>query len=247
MTKVLFYSGAGLSAESGISTFRNSSDGVWSNFNPDEVCNINTFFQNHEKALEFYNQRQLIYANCEPNHAHIRIAEFQEKYPLQTKIITQNVDSLLEDAGCENVIHLHGHFEEMKCLNCDNVWEIPRSKIYSAHDFCPSCKSSLVKPGIIMFGESAPKYADLISFCYNLDENDIVVVIGTSFDVVPAKWIIGQTKTQKHPWKIYANLVDLPKFGNVNQSRFDRRFIGPITKYIDSILDEVETKMKGKD
>jgi NAD-dependent deacetylase len=242
MNKIVFFTGAGISAESGISTWRDtgsSMQSVWATYNPDRVCNINNFFKYHEEALAFYNARQEIYSKCKPNAAHIAIAALQKKYPDRVYCITQNVDPLFEDAGVVDVDHVHGSFDTMKCLTCSNEWAVGRDKVYSVNDTCPECNSNKVKPGIIMFGENAPAYSRLIDFCYNLDSSDIMVVIGTSGEVIPMQWITGPVKNGKPPFRILCNL---DKSNRIDSWVFDKVIYGKVTEHIDEIINLIENK-----
>mgnify|MGYP000187338856 CR=1 FL=1 len=115
--KILFFSGAGLSADSGLSTFRDA-NGLWDRYNIDEVCNFITWRQNYELVHEFYNARRLQYKDAKPNKMHEMIADIQKMYPESTTIITQNVDTLLEKAGCKDVMHVHGRIDYIHCVHC---------------------------------------------------------------------------------------------------------------------------------
>lgn len=240
--RIVFFTGAGVSAESGIPTWRSGDDGVWKTEDPNRVCNINNYFKCHDEALAFYNQRQEIYSKCQPNAAHYAVAQLQREFPNDVYCITQNVDDLFERAGCVDVDHLHGSFDTMKCLNCGNEWDIEKTKIYTKSDYCPECKSNKVKPGIIMFGENAPKYTQLIDFCYNLNADDTVVVIGTSFDVIPYQWVAGKVKHGEPPFRILCNLE---KNYSISTWVFDKVIYGKITEHIDEIVQIVkERKLK---
>lgn len=137
MSKVVFLTGAGLSAESGIKTFRDH-NGLWNNYDVMEVCSIKGFRKNRQLVLDFYDLRRADLADKEPNPAHFMIAELQKKYPDQIINLTQNVDNLLEKAGCSEVIHLHGELTKAVCETCNHVIEIGYHPI---RDFqqCPHC------------------------------------------------------------------------------------------------------------
>jgi NAD-dependent deacetylase len=239
--KIVFYSGAGVSAESGISTWRDPDNGIWSKYDPNIVCNIDNIWKHHDQFLAFMNERQRMYAECKPNAAHTAIARLQQELPDRVFCITQNIDHLFEEAGCISVDHLHGDFSEMHCKECSHVWPISKDKIFTRDDVCANCGSILVKPNIVVFGEPAPRYAQLIDFCYNLNENDIFVMIGTSGNVIPTKWVVGQTKTGKLPYRILCNMQ--PEIG-VSNHLFDTCFFGPVTAHIDDIIALVKNKIK---
>lgn len=186
MPRVIVFSGAGLSAESGIPTFR-SSDGLWAKHSIHKVCNALTWRANFELVHDFYNQRRIELSQVEPNLAHRMIAAWQQRY--ETILLTQNVDDLLEQAGCSNVIHLHGFLSEMRCIACGHVWNIGH-RAWGSDERCPnqqrkcnSCKG--VRPNVVFFNEHAPRYNDLYHVTASLRDDDIVVVSGTSEQVIP--------------------------------------------------------------
>jgi NAD-dependent deacetylase len=189
--KILIFCGAGVSAESGLNTFRDKG-GLWTQYDIDEVCNIKTFKKNKEKVFEFHNlvKTEILKANF--NQAHKDIAHIQEKYGVDNvHIFTSNVDNLLEKAGCKNVCHVHGDIHSMKCLDCENEWDIGNSS-YNINDNCPKCSSKNIKPNIIFFHEQAEKYHILNHYFESSGEiinkaivPNIKLIVGTSFNVIP--------------------------------------------------------------
>ena len=147
----VFLTGAGISAESGLPTFRGEG-GLWRNHRPEVLADIRAWRSNYDLVHAFYSMRRAKLAEVEPNAAHHAIAAMGDK----ALVLTQNVDNLFERAGCRNVVHLHGRLWMMQCLACDNEWEIGAAS-WNADDNCPSCHTrSKVKPGVVMFGEMAP-------------------------------------------------------------------------------------------
>ena len=181
--KLIVFSGAGLSADSGIPTFR-SSGGLWHDHDVNVVANGLTWKQNWETVRRFYNSRRVELGTVEPNPMHKLIASFQSRFP--TSILTQNIDDLLERAGCTDVIHLHGKLTEMRCEACGTVWDIGYTEMGDAdrctHFKCASLKG--VRPNVVFFHEIAPNYAKMYSVFRSLNENDCVLVIGTSGQVI---------------------------------------------------------------
>ena len=175
----MILSGAGLSAPSGLKTFRDS-DGLWEEYDVMEVCSIEGFNRNPKKVLDFYDARRAQLKDVEPNYAHRVIAQIKDKYRDDVFIITQNVDDLLERAGCKNVIHLHGFLREIYCMNCGYVMDIGYDSIEGK--ICQKCKSAKVRHNIVMFGESAPQYRVLYEL---LQKTDLFISIGTSGEVLP--------------------------------------------------------------
>lgn len=179
MKKVMILSGAGLSAESGLKTFRDSG-GLWENHDVMEVCSATGFAKNPKKVRKFYDERRIQLKNVEPNHAHKVIAELKRTYKEQIFVLTQNVDDLLERANCPNVIHLHGFLPELICSSCGYKENIGYNTQKST--ICPKCEQAFLRHNIVMFEEAAPEYNTL----YNaLNETNLFICIGTSGYVLP--------------------------------------------------------------
>lgn len=186
--KVLVFTGAGLSAESGVSTFRDQ-NGLWENHNIDDVCNYFTWKDNYDLVHEFYDQRRVDLKNILPNHAHKKIAEWCKEYDVMN--FTTNVDTLLEQAGCDP-IHLHGIITQIKCAECGYISDIGFNTIEDAkkdnlikyHYKC-STNNNYIKPNVVFFNEMAPNYQLLDNAIKSLTYEDVIVVIGASLQVVP--------------------------------------------------------------
>ena len=178
--KVVIFSGAGLSASSGISTFRDR-DGLWENHDINEICSAGCLDWNYEATINFYNQRRLDISDKVPNAAHHMIARLKKKYPDIIEVITQNVDDLLEGASCDGVLHLHGFLPELRCMKCDTVLNINYEIQDSTNSYCRKCGGQM-RPNVVFFGEAAPKYQDM----HELMNEDcgLLVVIGTSGYVI---------------------------------------------------------------
>ncbi|OQX58114.1 MAG: NAD-dependent deacetylase [Helicobacteraceae bacterium 4484_230] len=179
MKKVMFISGAGLSAESGIRTFRDH-DGLWEQYDVMRVCSVQGWEDDRELVTRFYNARRKDLADKKPNAAHYAIAELERKFPGQIWNLTQNVDDLLEKAGCRDVVHLHGTLTDLRCEECGHVFDIGYAE-QNGHDACPMCESALVRHNVVMFGEAAPEYRRIYEA---LADTDLFVAIGTSGQVI---------------------------------------------------------------
>ncbi|MCI7586355.1 MAG: NAD-dependent deacetylase [Campylobacter sp.] len=184
MRKVLILSGAGLSAESGLRTFRDS-DGLWEEYDIKEVCSARGLRENRQKVLDFYDKRRAQLAECEPNEAHRMIARIKAKYSEQIAVLMQNVDDLLERAGCMDVVHLHGFLPEIYCQNCKKIEYIGYEAINAREHVC-KCGCKKFRHNIVMFGEAAPFYATLYHELEDLRyaEDSLFVCIGTSGQVL---------------------------------------------------------------
>lgn len=180
--KLVVLTGAGISAESGIKTFRDSG-GLWENYDVMEVASYDGWLKNKELVLEFYNQRRRQLEAAQPNAAHIGIAELEKYFDVQ--IITQNVDNLHERAGSKNILHLHGELTKARSSKYpDYVTEIGYNNI-KIGDKCP--KGGQLRPHIVWFGEAVPAMEEAIEIA---SRADIFVVIGTSLNVYPAAGLV---------------------------------------------------------
>lgn len=183
---IYILSGAGLSAESGISTFRGSKNSLWENHDVHKICDYLTWKDNREIVHKFYNQRRQQLKTVEPNAAHNFFAELSKKY--ETIHYTQNIDNLLERSGTQNVVHLHGFLNEMQCVACGNVWFFD-SEWNPDTDRCKCNSLKGVKPAVVFFNEKAPEYTKFFRNMSNLGPKDIVIVVGTSSNVIPIEMI----------------------------------------------------------
>lgn len=180
--KLVVFTGAGISAESGIKTFRDS-DGLWEEYNIEEVATPQAWQKNKSLVLDFYNKRRKQVLGAQPNKAHFALADLEQKYDVQ--VITQNIDDLHERAGSKKVLHLHG--EIMKSRST-----LDSTLIYPIHgpdlnlgDTCE--KGSQLRPHIVWFGELVPA----MEMAYFLAEQaDLLLVVGTSLAVYPAAGIV---------------------------------------------------------
>ncbi len=177
--KLFILSGAGLSAESGIGTFRGSG-GLWEGHDVMQVCSVQGWMENRELVKRFYDERRIELADKEPNAAHYAIARLQKRFKGRIWNLTQNVDDLLERAGCEEVIHLHGTLRDLRCEACGKVWDIG-FRAQNNSDRCPSCGSFSVRHNVVMFGEPAPAYRYIKKA---IDDSALFVAIGTSGEVI---------------------------------------------------------------
>lgn len=177
MKKIVVLSGAGISAESGIKTFRDS-NGLWENHKIEDVASPEGFARNPELVLEFYNLRRRQLSEVQPNEAHYILAELQKYFDVH--IITQNVDDLHERAGSENIIHLHGELKKARSVN-DEESIIPWEGDLNLGDLDEN--GIQLRPHIVWFGEMVPEMENAATIASTAD---ILLVIGTSLQVYPA-------------------------------------------------------------
>ncbi|MCA0431283.1 MAG: NAD-dependent deacylase [Bacteroidetes bacterium] len=176
--KIIVFTGAGISADSGIKTFRDA-DGLWENHKVEDVATPEAWVKNKELVLKFYNERRKQLNEVQPNAMHYFIASLENEY--EVNVITQNVDDLHERAGSKNVLHLHGELIKARStLNPDLIYTLKKDTI-EIGDLC-ELKSQL-RPHIVWFGEDVPQ----MDTAYQQTEyTDLFIVIGTSLNVYPA-------------------------------------------------------------
>lgn len=209
MKKLVFLTGAGMSAESGISTFRDS-NGLWEQYRVEDVASIEGYWRDPELVLNFYNERRKQLGSVEPCEGHRLVASLEDRY--EVTVVTQNVDNLHERAGSTNIIHLHGELMKATSTKSPNS----PSCIVTLSDDNQEIKmgdkakdGSQLRPFIVWFGESVPMIEPAIE---KVSKADILVVIGTSLNVYPAAGLLSYAN---HNCKIY--LID-PKDVNCDPS-----------------------------
>lgn len=181
MKHIVVLSGAGMSAESGVKTFRDT-DGLWENHDIHEVATPEAFARNPELVLRFYNARRRGIEKVEPNAAHRALVTLERKY--EVSIITQNIDDLHERAGSTKVFHLHGEIKKMRSSKHPDLI-YPYEKDLKIGDLCE--KGSQLRPHIVWFGESVPMIEKVVPI---VEQADVVIIIGTSMQVYPAAGLI---------------------------------------------------------
>ena len=192
--KIVVLTGAGVSAESGVSTFRDS-DGLWEQHQVEDVASIEGWYRNPSLVLDFYNARRAQLSSVRPNAAHLAIAALEEEYDVV--VVTQNVDNLHERAGSTRIIHLHGELTKVRPENCCNemdgfseetVFDVGTDAV-SLGDLAPN--GAQLRPHIVWFGEAVPKIEAAIDA---VEAADIMLIVGTSLQVYPAAGLYRFTK-----------------------------------------------------
>ncbi len=181
---IMFFSGAGISAESGIPTFRGE-NGIWKKLKPEELANFNAFMRNPDMVWEWYQYRRKIISDAGPNNGHKAIADF-EKYYREVSVVTQNIDNLHRRAGSNKIYELHGNIERNYCVDCETFYyEIPHDSKEALK--CDKC-GGLIRPDVVWFGEMLPQ--DVFAMAEKkASEADICFIVGTSAVVYPAAYI----------------------------------------------------------
>ena len=225
---IVVLTGAGISAESGIETFR-AAEGLWANHHVDDVATLEGFARNPQLVYTFYNQRrrQLLTPEISPNAAHSALAKFEHEFGGEFLLVTQNVDNLHERAGSENLIHMHGELLKMSCLNSKLIFDVSEDFDYDTQ--CRCCRSAgNLRPHVVWFGEM-PLQMNRINRA--LEKCDMFVAIGTSGNVYPASGFYQTAKIRK------ARTVEL----NLERtgSSFDQHICGPATESVPQFFNSL--------
>jgi len=210
MKKLVVLSGAGMSAESGVSTFRRAG-GLWDKYPVEQVATPQGYAANPELVIKFYNERRAQLLKVKPNKGHVLLAQLEKDF--NTTIITQNIDNLHERAGSSNIIHLHGELTKIcSSYSPNNPKYIktlsPEEYEVRVGDLAPD--GSQYRPYIVWFGESVPKIEEAIPY---VEQADVFLIIGTSMNVYPAAGLLNYVSSHTPVYLIDPNEV------NVNTQR----------------------------
>ena len=186
MKRIVVLSGAGVSADSGLSTFRDS-DGLWENYSVEEICTHEAIERDREKVIHFYDHIRYGIMNAKPNAGHLSLVDLEKCYDVQ--IITQNVDDLHERAGSKSVIHLHGEIMKLRS-SINELATVDIKDVTDGYEQPLDLKhsdGSLLRPFIVFFGEGVPMFEDAVDM---MQTADIVIIVGTSLAVYPAASLV---------------------------------------------------------
>ncbi len=233
--KIVVLTGAGVSKESGLDTFRDK-DGLWSRVSIEEVATPDAFRRDPVKVQAFYNDRRrgLLDPTVQPNVAHRALAHFEAHYPGEVLLVTQNIDDLHERAGSNRLIHMHGAMFEVACLACEAV--SPWRQDIATESRCPNCDlTGRLRPNVVWFGEmpfQMERIGETLAAC------DLFVSIGTSGNVYPAAGFVSEAKHAG------AHTVELNIEPSEGSHHFAEVHHGPASEvvpdYLQSLLDLVE-------
>lgn len=225
---IVILTGAGISAESGLGTFRDV-DGLWTKYDLNEVATPEGFARNPDLVHDFYNARRANCAGSHPNQAHMALARLQAGYDAgDVWIVTQNVDDLHERGGAGNVIHMHGQLNQALCASCDHRWPAPATM--NTTDLCPRCSAPSTRPDIVWFGE-IPYHMDAI--LQALETASLFAAIGTSGEVYPAAGFVDLAK------QAGAHTVKINLEPSSVVSRFDETVFGPASQTVPAWVDRL--------
>lgn len=227
MSRVVILTGAGISAESGLGTFR-AENGLWAQHRVEDVATPEGFRANPALVHRFYNMRRAESAGAEPNAAHRALARLEAELDGGVTIVTQNVDDLHERGGARNIIHMHGALSGSLCAACDHRW--PSAFETSPEDTCPACGTPATRPDIVWFGEM-PYQMERI--WHLLREAEIFAAIGTSGNVYPAAGF-AQDARRAGVHTVELNLEPSAVVNDFLETRF-----GPATQTVPAWVDEL--------
>ncbi|WP_375260176.1 NAD-dependent deacylase [Citreimonas sp.] len=226
--RIVVLTGAGLSAESGLGTFRDK-NGIWTRHRIEDVATPEAFARDPDRVHAFYNERRAQAAGARPNPAHEALARLQERHPGAVTIVTQNVDALHERAGA-TALHMHGELARSTCAACGHRWTAPETM--HPRDPCPACAAQATRPDVVWFGEM-PHHMDEIE--RHLLSCDLFAAIGTSGNVYPAAGFVQEAA------RAGARTVEINLEPTDVSGLFDDHLAGPASKvvpeWVESVLD----------
>ncbi|WP_170430184.1 NAD-dependent deacylase [Ruegeria arenilitoris] len=220
MEKIVILTGAGISAESGLGTFRDE-DGLWAQHRIEDVATPEGFARDPALVHRFYNARRVQASKAQPNAAHKALARLQQGFRGDVVIVTQNVDSLHEAGGAQNVIHMHGTLAGALCAACDHRWSSPPEM--AVGESCPVCDAPTARPDVVWFGEM-PYHMDAIYD--HLADAALFASIGTSGQVYPAAAFVHEARMSG------AQTVELNLAPSDGASSFDDVILGPASETV---------------
>jgi NAD-dependent deacetylase len=230
MTNIVILTGAGISAESGIETFR-AETGLWAQHRVEDVATPEGFDRDPSLVVTFYNGRRAQAAGSQPNAAHEALAKLEQEHTGDVLVVTQNVDDLHERGGSQNLIHMHGALNSALCGSCDHRWPAPMEM--HVGESCPVCAAPNARPDIVWFGEM-PYQMDRIFEA--IGRADLFVAIGTSGNVYPAAGFVAEAT------RAGAKTLEINLEPSAVGSQFDDALLGPatqtVTEWVDRILSE---------
>ena len=223
--RITVLTGAGISAESGLATFR-ASDGLWENHSIMDVATPEGFAKDPALVHAFYNMRRKAAHQAQPNAAHLALPKLATHHDLT--LVTQNVDDLHERAGSRDVIHMHGALNRACCAACGHDWSAPL--VMTPQDPCPACGKPSTRPDIVWFGEM-PLHMERI--WHALKNSDLFVAIGTSGNVYPAAGFA------QHAGRNGAKCLELNLEASINADDFDQQILGPASVTVPAWVNDL--------
>lgn len=232
--KIFILTGAGISKESGLDTFRDQ-DGLWADHKIEDVATPQAFMRNPKLVQKFYNKRREELKKVDPNPAHIALAKLESAWPSKVLLVTQNVDDLHERAGSKNIIHMHGKLKEVRCIETEQVF--PWNEDLQVSDMCSCCgKKGNLRPNIVWFGELPFQMPEIF---HGLDECDYFLSIGTSGSVYPAGGFAQHVIMRGTPKLIEFNIAP-----SEISHMFPEKHVGPASQTVPDFVESILSKIK---
>ncbi|GKX35220.1 MAG: NAD-dependent protein deacylase [Rhizobiaceae bacterium MnEN-MB40S] len=229
--RIVILTGAGLSAESGLSTFRDKG-GIWQKHRIEDVATPEAFLRDPERVLTFYNTRRGNARDVQPNAAHKALARLEAEFPGHVLTVTQNIDPLHEMAGTTNLIHMHGEISRVLCMHCGarTPWETD----LTVDMVCAACnRSGGMRPDVVWFGEMPYRMDEIYSA---LTDCDLFISIGTSGNVYPAAGFVAEAR------EVGAHTVELNLEPSAGISLFDEAIHGKATVVVPAYVERLLTR-----
>lgn len=227
MDKIVILTGAGISAESGLGTFRDEG-GLWAQHRIEDVATPEGFARNPALVHDFYNARRVQAAMATPNAAHLALAQLEAEYTGDVVLVTQNVDDLHARAGSQSILQMHGKLDGALCHACGHRWPAPAEMFPDTR--CPDCGAVAARPDVVWFGEM-PMFMDDIAD--HLAEADLFAAIGTSGQVYPAAAFVDEARA------VGAETVELSLERTAVSHLFSRVMTGPATSLVPIWVQEI--------
>lgn len=233
MKKIVVFTGAGVSAESGLGTFRDA-DGLWEKYRVEDVCTHEAWLRNPQLCVDFYNARRRDALAAQPNAAHKAIAKLQKFFPT-AEVITQNIDDLHERAGSTGIIHLHGEITKLRgqISETDTVPCMGWEQHYG--DKHPD--GSLLRPYIVFFGEGVPYFS---TACNIASTADILIVVGTSLNVYPAASLLQYVPDHCTIYVVDPGTPELSRYHHI--IHIQKKATEGVPELVEKLIQETETK-----
>lgn len=226
--RIVVFTGAGVSRESGLKTFRDSKDGLWEGYDINEVANVRGWYQDSQKVLDFYNMRRREVRAAQPNEGHLAIAELERKH--HVTVITQNIDDLHERAGSTRVIHLHGEVLKVRPFGEDDTVTIDWVDDVKLGDVDPETGIQL-RPHVVWFGEGLPELDRAMKIALD-PAVDALIVVGTTLNVYPAAFIA----TESRAWRVYLVDPNPPNLPLANVKTYAEPASTGLRKVVDELM-----------
>jgi len=229
--RIVILTGAGISKESGLDTFRDA-DGIWARVRIEDVATPEAFARDPDRVHAFYNHRRdtLLSSGIAPNAAHLALARLEAEWPGEVLLVTQNIDDLHERAGSRNLVHMHGEILKARCLVCGEVspWRAPMAR----DSLCPACGAEgMLRVDVVWFGEmplEMERIYEALGVC------DLFISIGTSGNVYPAAGFVAEARANG-----LAHTVELNLEPSEGYSQFDEHHYGPATVEVPAFVERI--------